>query len=78
MELADGLEHMASVSEQHLVKALCPTHALLDRGLERDRLFIEELGRRVPNPNAVDGAERRELDVLGQGMDCLLYTSRCV
>lgn len=69
MELADGLEHMASVGEQHLVKALCPTHALLDRGLERDRLFIEELSRRVPDPNAVDGAERRELDILGQRVE---------
>ena len=62
----DALEQVLAVLEEHLVKALCPAHALAPRILERGGLLVVDVGvAAVPDADAVGDAVGGELDVLG-------------
>ena len=63
------LDQVLTIGKEHLVEALGPAHTLFPRGLKRHRLLIKELCRRIANADTVDGAERGELNVLGQRME---------
>ena len=67
--LADTMDQVSHIREEHLVEALSPAHALGPGTLKVDRLFVIELGRGVCDADAVGGAERRELDVLREGVE---------
>ena len=69
MVAEDRLDQVLTVSKEHLVEALGPTHALFPGRLKRHGLFVKELRRRIANANAVNGAERGELNVLGQRVE---------
>ena len=63
------LDQMLAVGKKDLVEALGPAHALFPGRLKRHRLLVKELRRRITDADAVNGAERGELDVLGQCME---------
>ena len=63
------LDQMLTVGKEHLVKALGPAHALFPGRLKRHGLFVKELRRRITDANAVNGAERGELNILSQRME---------
>ena len=63
------LDQVLTVGKEHLVEALGPTHALFPGRLKRHGLFVKELRRRITDADAVNGAERGELDILGQRME---------
>ena len=67
--LRDGLAKLTAIGEEHLVETLDPATALLDGGGEGQWLLIEELSWRVADLNAMDGAEGRELDILGERVE---------
>ena len=68
--VAEGrLDKMLAIGKEHLVEALGPTHALFPGRLKRHGLFVKELRRRIANANAVDSAERGELNVLSQRVE---------
>ena len=62
--MADSMEEVPAVREEHLVEALGPTQALHPAGFEGNGLLVEELGRRIANLDVVRAAECGELDVL--------------
>ena len=67
--IAEGrLDQVLTISKEHLVETLGPAHALLPGRLKRHGLLVKELRRRITDADAVNGAERGELDVLGQRM----------
>ena len=68
--IAEGrLDQMLTVGKEHLVEALGPAHTLLPGRLERHGLLVKELCRRITDADAVNGAERGELNVLGQRVE---------
>ena len=68
--VAEGrLDQVLTIRKEHLVEALSPTHTLLPRRLKRHGLFVKELRRRIANANAVDSAERGELNILSQRVE---------
>ena len=68
--IAEGrLDQMLTVGKEHLVETLSPTHTLLPGRLKRHGLLVKELRRRIANTNAVNSAERGELNILGQRME---------
>ena len=68
--IAEGrLDQVLTIGKEYLVKALSPTHALFPGRLKRHGLFVKELRRCITDANAMDGAERGELNVLSQRVE---------
>ena len=62
-------DQVLTVGKEYLVEALSPAHTLFPGRLKRHGLFVKELRRCIANANAVDGAERGELNVLSQRVE---------
>ncbi|CDB33093.1 unknown [Eggerthella sp. CAG:209] len=63
------LDQLPAISKEHLIKAFCPTEALIPRVAECQRLFVvEHSGRRIGNSTTADDRGSGKFDIFSEHM----------